>query len=104
MTRGTTPTYKITFEQDIDFSTVDAFYFTLKQSSTAKVTRKISGDSPSIDAENRTIEWTLTQEETLKFKEGGAELQVRGKFKDDVAFATKVYRVPVNRILYDEVI
>lgn len=98
MTRGTTPTYKVKFVDEIDFLDVETFYATLKQSDVAKVTRK----DPEI--EDNTLIFTLTQEETLKFKEGEAELQIRGKFNDGTAFTTKVIRVPVNRVLYSEVI
>ena len=98
MTRGTTPSYVITIKDDVDLSEVTDLYVTLKQSETSKVTRK------NAELEGKAITLTLTQEETLLFKEGEAELQVRGKFSDGVAFATKVIRVPVNRVLYDEVI
>lgn len=98
MTRGTTPSYKITFADEINLSDVDSFYVTLKQDEQAKLTRK----DPSVDGDSLVL--TLTQEETLHFKEGMAFLQVRGKFTDGTAFATKVIPVPVHKVLYDEVI
>ena len=104
MTRGTTPTYTIKFQVTVDFEDVEVFYLTLKQSEKRMVTKKIPVDDPAVNKEERTVEWTLTQMDTLKFKEGEAELQVRGKFTDNTAFATKVMRVPVNRVLDDEVI
>lgn len=105
MTRGTTPTYTIVFDDaEMDLAQVAYFFLTLKQCETKEVTTKIEAGSPYIDVQNKTITWTLTQEDTLLFKEGEADLQIRGMFLDDTAFATKVYRVPVNRVLYEEVI
>ena len=105
MTRGTTPTYTIVFDDaEMDFTQVGYFYLTLKQCESKEITTRIDAGSPLIDVQNKTITWKLTQEETLLFKEGEADLQIRGMFFDDTAFATKVYRVPVNRVLYNEVI
>lgn len=104
MTRGTTPTYRIKIAQEIDFSLVESFHMTLKQSSTNKVTTRIEAGSEAVDPVERAIDWTLTQDETLRFKDGIAELQVRGKFLDGSVFATKIYSIPVNKVLYDEVI
>ena len=103
MTRGTTPTYTIKIKGSIDFSEVDIFYVTVKQMSVS-ITHTSEDDSVTLDAENNKVGIALTQEETLSFKEGTADLQIRGKFSDGTAFATVPKRVPVNRVLYEEVI
>ena len=104
MTQGTTPSYIFRFkDKTIDFSEIDVFQITLKSCS-SEITHNSEEPCVSIDTEKKTISLTLTQEETLSFKEGEAEVQVRGRFFDGVAFASKVYRVPVNRSLNKEVI
>lgn len=103
MTQGTTPSFVLKFGRDLNFEDVEIFYITLK-SKCNEVTHTSEDECVTVDGENHTITITLTQEETLSFKEGDADLQVRGKFLDTTAFATGVKKVPVNRALYDEVI
>lgn len=103
MTQGTTPSYIFRFKRNLDFSEVALFQITL-QSCRIEVTHTSDDECVHVDAEQKTITLTLTQAETLQFKEGEAEVQVRGRFRDGTAFASKVYRVPVNRSLNKEVI
>lgn len=104
MTRGTTPSYIIKFAEDVDFDNVQVFYVTFRQTERARLTKKIETGDPEIDMVNKSLDINLTQDETLKFYDGTVELQVRGKYQDDTVFATKIYPLPINRVLYDEVI
>lgn len=99
MTRGTTPTYIISFDETIDFSSVDTWLITLKQADAM-----LSINDPVVDVEEGTLSITLSQEQTLGFKSGQARLQVRGMFADEVAFASNICTVPINPILDERVI
>lgn len=104
MTQGTTPSYVITLKnKDINFDDIEIFVITLKSCS-AEVTHTSEESCVTLDNEKKKITLTLTQEETLSFKEGEAEMQLRGKFIAGTAFASKVCRVSVERSLYKEVI
>ena len=97
MTRGTTPTYRISFKEAIDFEEVDTFQVTIQQNR-----HQLTKTDGVIEDDKLLI--YLTQEETLGFMDGTAELQVRGKFKGDIAFASNIVEVPVKRVLNQEVI
>lgn len=104
MTQGTTPSYIFTLkDKQINFEDIEIFVITLKSCS-AEVTHNSEEPCVTLDDEKKQITLTLTQAETLSFKEGEAEMQLRGKFIAGTAFASKVCRVPVERSLYKEVI
>ena len=104
MTQGTTPSYIFALkDKKLNFEDIEIFVITLKSCS-AEVTHNSEEPCVTLDNEKKTITLTLTQEETLSFKEGEAEMQLRGKFIEGTAFASKVCRVPVERSLYKEVI
>lgn len=99
MTRGTTPTYVISFEEDLDFSAVKLWSVTLEQ-----YPYEVNLDEPEVDAENKTLTVTLTQEQSLGFRKGKAELQVRGVFTNGTAFASNIGCVPVCPVLDERVL
>ena len=104
MTRGTTPSYRIKIKGTINYENVEAFYVTVKQKCVDVTHSTTETENPvEIDEDHRLLV-TLTQEETLKFEDGEADLQVRGKFEDGTAFASAVVRVPVKRVLHEGVI
>ena len=97
MTRGTTPTIRITVK-DIESLDGNDVYVTIKQGC---VNLTIEGDDLTID--ENTIEFTLTQEQTLMFRQGPAKIQVRGKH-GDTAWASQVVTANnINPILRDGV-
>ena len=61
--RGTTPTIRFTF-QAVNVANITTAYMTVKQLAADVITREI--DTAYIDATNNSIEWELTQEETLR--------------------------------------
>ena len=99
MTRGTTPTYIISFKEEIQFDSVDTWSVTLKQ-----IPYELNIDDPVVDLVEKTLSVTLTQEQSLGFRKGNAELQVRGVFADGTAFASNIGCVPVNPILDERVL
>lgn len=104
LTRGTTPTIIIEFEDEIDLSDVDYFYLTIKQYG-CEITKKSDDPSISVDVENSEISWHLTQEETLTLTSGrAAELQLRGVFKNGEVFASDIPDDDICRILHEGVI
>lgn len=100
MTRGTTPTYIINFEETVDFSTVASWLVTFSQMGH----ELLSLDNPIVDLTENTLTITLTQEQTLLFQKGVASIQVRGMFGDGVAFASNIGCVPINPVLDERVL
>ena len=98
MTRGTTPTIRITVKDIESLDNTDV-YVTIKQGC---VNLTIEGDALTID--ENVIEFTLTQEQTLMFRQGPAKIQVRGRH-GETAWASQVVTAnSINPILRDGVI
>lgn len=101
MTQGTTPT--LVFELDIEPGTLVSLYLTFRQGYGREVTRR--EDSITADNDAKTLTVTLTQEETLKFEEGGnVEIQLRAVTTTGAALASNIVALPVERILLGGVI
>ena len=101
MTQGTTPT--LVFELDIETGTLVSLYLTFRQGYGREVTRR--EDSITADNDAKTLTVTLTQEETLKFEEGGnVEIQLRAVTTTGAALASNIVALPVERILLGGVI
>ena len=100
MVRGTTPTVTLTIP-GVSLKQMKSIYVTIQQYS-IKLTKK-NGD-PSLVIGDSTIEVHLSQEETLSFKSGIAEIQVRCLTQGGKAFATNICTVEVKSILLEEVI
>lgn len=92
MIRGTTPTH--TFEVPFDTGTIDELEIQYVQGRNAILT-KIKDDC--VLAEN-IIRVDLTQEETLRFKEGYATVQLRVS-RQGIVMACKPFVMPVGRCL-----
>lgn len=104
LTRGTTPTIIIEFEDEINLDNVDYFYLTIKQYG-CEITKKSDDERISVDVANTEISWHLTQEETLSLSAGrSAELQLRGVFKNGEVFASDIPVDDICRILHEGVI
>ena len=87
MTQGTTPT--LVFELDIEPGTLVSLYLTFRQGYGREVTRR--EDSITADNDAKTLTVTLTQEETLKFEEGGnVEIQLRAVTTTGAALASAI--------------
>lgn len=101
MTRGTTPTFLIKVNSDLDLSTVSKLWITFEQNNIEKT---FNLEDVEVNASEKTISVFMSQEDTLEFATGYALLQIRGLTADEKAFASKVKRVDIERILKEGVI
>ena len=99
MRRGTTPAIVLTVDMDITAYTV---YVTLKNGGKQLT---VTNDALTMEYANQktTISFSLTQQQTLDFKVGTCEVQVRA-IKDGTAIATDIQTIDVGRILKEGVI
>lgn len=99
MRRGTTPALVLTVDYDLTGWTV---YVTIENRGQELT---LTNDRVTISYANQksTLEMALTQEETLKFGTGTAQVQVRA-IHDGTAIATDIQTVDVGRILKEGVI
>ena len=101
MRRGTTPTLAVTVDADISAYLV---YLTFKNGD-ALLTKTNDDLTITVDDGVTTIEAALTQAETLAFKTGATEVQVRAVDSNgDIAIATTIGSVNVDRILLDGIL
>ena len=98
MRQGTTQTIQITIN-DIDLNEMQNIYVVFEQN--GYILKKESSD---LDIEGNVISVLLSQEETLNFKEGTCNIQLRMITKGGVAIASPVKTTKVYRVLNKEVI
>lgn len=98
MRQGTTPTIQITIN-DIDLNEMQNIYVVFEQN--GYILKKESSD---LDIEGNIISVLLSQEETLNFKEGNCNIQLRMITKRGVAIASPIKTTKVYRVLNKEVI
>lgn len=98
MRQGTTPTIQITIN-DIDLNEMQNIYVVFEQN--GYILKKESSD---LDIEGNTISVSLSQEETLNFKEGTCNIQLRMITKGGVAIASPIKTTKVYRVLNKEMI
>lgn len=101
MYRYSTPTIPIKMI-DLDFSEVAFFRIKIENDKTS-ILQQIAINDARVDAENKTIYFTLTQEETAEFQEGFAAIQVRVKFNNGNVEPTPIKQIQVKDVL-DEVV
>lgn len=106
MYRGTTPTFTLQLNSDLDLTSMEQIWVTFKNKS-AEVTYE--KDDVAVDAETSTITITMSQEDTLKFQtcgvlQGKVEVQVRLLDDGHIAYASNVKEVNLYRILKEGVI
>lgn len=95
--RGTTPTIIATVTSDVDLTEVAEVWLYLAQQNKIKVDKKL--DSVEIDAENKTMTITLSQEDTLALKaETDTLFQIRLLLNDSTALATLASKVTVKEV------
>lgn len=98
MRQGTTPTIQITIN-DIDLNEMQNIYVVFEQN--GYILKK---ESSNLDIEGNVISVLLSQEETLNFKEGTCNIQLRMITKGGVAIASPIKTTKVYRVLNKEVI
>ena len=104
MMRGTTPIISYTFHT-IDVEDIAVIYLTLQQGG-VKVERDITTATVETSQTVGKISWKLTQEETLKFLQSKAlvQIQIRYRLVDGTAGGSKISQVDPQAILKDGVI
>ena len=87
--RGTTPTETFVLHgaDELDLTKCSQIWVTITDS--YGIDHKWEKDRLTVDAQERTIDLTLTQEETLSFSVGTARIQLRFLYYDGSAFASK---------------
>ena len=98
MRQGTTPTIQITIN-DIDLNEMQNIYVVFEQN--GYILKKKSRD---LDIEGNVISVSLSQEESLNFKEGTCNIQLRMITKGGVAVASPIKTTKVYRVLNKEVV
>lgn len=102
MIKGTTPTYILKIDDEVDFSTFELIEVTIRQRTI--LVRK-TGEEVRMNAEAKTVSVSLTQEETLKFDhQSPALIQIRIKDKNDKVFSHPPIEISVIPCLSGEVI
>lgn len=101
MTRGTTPVYTITID-GVDDLSVYKLYITIRQN--AKLVTYTSEDTDAVQIDGTTLTLALSQADTLTFRQGVADLQVRAVDAEGVAWASDIAEIEINPILKDGVI
>lgn len=98
MRQGTTPTIQITIN-DVDLNEMQNIYVVFEQN--GYILKKESSD---LKVEGNIISVLLSQEETLNFKEGTCNIQLRMITKGGGAIASPIKTTKVYRVLNKEVI
>ena len=92
--RGTTPTFVLTFT-DVDLTEAVVHFVTIKQ-----VTREVTLFDEDLDVTATTITFSLTQNQTLAFEEGKAEMQADWVYADDTRGHSDIKPVTIDKNLY----
>lgn len=101
MIRGTTPTVILKLKNtDMDLTELKGIYITIRQGEDIIVTKNLEDEGISLIGKD-TIEVYLSQKDTLGFRPGAAQLQLRGITHNGVAFATNIVEVIVKDILLE---
>ena len=104
MTRGTTPDNIFSSATDIHDATVIWITYT-QQGRVAFEKTKDDIDFDTGDQGEHLMTVTLTQEDTLKLDDRhDVEIQIRAKFADGTAIASKVIKAPVGKVLKEGII
>lgn len=99
MVQATTPTFILTLPDTVDLTIIQNMYFSLEQANTKL--RKTGND---LSIEGNTVSVYLTQEETLKFNRGYAELQLNWTYPDGHRACSDIVTIPVGPNLIKEVV
>ena len=101
--RGTTPTYTITFPNDIDMTLATNIVVSLGNSSKNTLFEKKGND---LDVDVHTISFDLSQEESLRFRDKFVVGQVNWLYPDGSKVkraCSNTFRFPVEDNMKDEV-
>lgn len=101
MVQATTPTFELTLPASVDLTGITEMLFSLVQGQT-RIDKKYSESELSIDG--NTILVYLSQEDSLPFVKGQAELQLNWIYPTGKRGCSNITKVNVSNNLYTEVI
>lgn len=105
MRRGTTPTNTFTLDLDLSAATVFITYGQSGKPIIEKTGEDLTfGTTGSGQEQVYTITVELTQEDTLKFRPGGVDIQIRYIMADGTADASNIIKTTFDGIIKDGVI
>lgn len=97
--RGTTPSIRINQGENIKFADISKLILTLEQGK-YEVNKEVEITNPEITQ----LSIPLTEEETLGFKEGDGQLQIKILMTDGKVWSHRICRFSVNKILNEEIL
>lgn len=103
MYRGTTPIFTLNIKSDIDFTEIKEMWITLEDSKT-EITYALSEEQIVLDVENKKAEISLSQVDTLKFRDSAVKMQTRILMNNGIAYASAIKKLDLNDILREGVI
>lgn len=103
MVRGTTPTLTLhILDDNIDLTQATNVYLTIKQDNYT-----LTKATPQLELSSNIINCYLTQEESLRFSEGAADIQINWTYQNDgVTYraATKIKTIQISPQLLTRVV
>lgn len=106
MRRGTTPTIQLTAD-NMSFKDCSLIIVTMKSKDKTIVEKRFPGGigiHKDEETDEEFLQFTLTQQETLKFPVGIVQVQIKAKTNAGTVVATNIIEVESQRILNEEVI
>lgn len=101
MIRGTTPTFRLTVNDNtVDLTDAVNVYATFKQGCGISLTKTGS----DVVVEDRTVSVYLAQKETLLFREGPCDIQLNWTYEDGRRACSNIIRIDVGENLIGKVI
>ena len=98
--RGTTPTLTFNIKNDVNLNDIEVLWITFRsKNGTNQKERTYTLDDVSIDSEKNTITLNLTQEDTLALSGDVMLVQIRARMNNDVAYASAIFEIVIDRIL-----
>lgn len=92
MIRGTTPTFKLSVKDTtVDLTEAQNIYATFKQKCGVSITK--TGND--VEVAEHEVDVYLSQEETLKFREGDLDIQLNWTYQDGKRACSNVIRIHV---------
>ena len=101
VSRGTTPTFRLTFpeESGVNLTQAANVYVTFKSNG-----RYLTKTGSALELTERTIDVFLSQEDTLQFSVGNVKIQVNWTTPDGLRLASHVIDTQFDENLIDRVI
>lgn len=100
MIRGTTPTFKLTLnDETVDLTQALNVYATFKQLNTL-----ITKSGVDIEVTANEVDVYLSQAETLQFSEGYIDVQLNWTYTDGRRACSNIIKVAIGRNLINEVL